>query len=311
MPVASYNRCMARAKHGSYIFQRPGSENWWVKLRSPTGRVEKSLHTVDRREAEILAGPLITAHKAALLAARPRVERVWQHKLEPGRKHAAPDGGEIIATDKELLHIGSNGQIVRTEPNGAEAFRLASDVPLTLRGIAEAFLNVDYEAFGGLPTRAAPIKKNGDDAILEVYLKEKNITGHFENEARATWALYRLLTNGKPLRDADRDDGRKLVAHYEAKGLRSATIRKKVAWLTAAVNFAISEVRSPRSSRNAKMRKPACRSVRPTYSFANAILASSARLTDCYCGCWRVPECGCPRHSRLTVKNQRKKVVAL
>lgn len=57
---------MARAKHGAYIFQRPGSENWRIKLRSPTGRVEKSLRTVDRREAEILAGPLITAHKAAL-----------------------------------------------------------------------------------------------------------------------------------------------------------------------------------------------------------------------------------------------------
>jgi len=54
MPVASYIRRMARAKHGSYIFQRPDSENWWIKLRSPTGRVKKSLHTVDRREAEIL-----------------------------------------------------------------------------------------------------------------------------------------------------------------------------------------------------------------------------------------------------------------
>src|ERR1035437_9259912 len=31
MPVASYIHGMARAKHGSYIVQRPGSENWWVK----------------------------------------------------------------------------------------------------------------------------------------------------------------------------------------------------------------------------------------------------------------------------------------
>ena len=43
----------ARARHGSYLFQRPGSENFYVKLRSPTGRVEKSLRTSDRREAEV------------------------------------------------------------------------------------------------------------------------------------------------------------------------------------------------------------------------------------------------------------------
>jgi hypothetical protein len=58
------------------------------------------------------AGPLITAHKTSLLAARPRVETTWQHKLEPGRKHVAPDGGEILATDKELFYVGHNGAII-------------------------------------------------------------------------------------------------------------------------------------------------------------------------------------------------------
>ena len=34
----------ARARHGSYIFQRPSSVNWYIKLRSPGGkRIEKSL----------------------------------------------------------------------------------------------------------------------------------------------------------------------------------------------------------------------------------------------------------------------------
>jgi hypothetical protein len=33
--------------------------------------------------------------------------------------------------------------------------------------------------------------KNGDDAILETYLKHANITGHFEREARNVWALLR------------------------------------------------------------------------------------------------------------------------
>src|SRR5450756_184709 len=82
----------ARARHGSYLFQRPGSENFYVKLRSPTGRIEKSLGTSDRREAEIAALPLIRDHKAALLAARPRIVPTFMREYEPG------------------LHTGLNGE---------------------------------------------------------------------------------------------------------------------------------------------------------------------------------------------------------
>ena len=49
------------------------------------------------------------------------------------------------------------------------------------------------------------------------------------------WQLYKQLTDSKPLKDADRDDGRKLVKYFMDKGLKSATIEKKIAWLNAAV----------------------------------------------------------------------------
>jgi hypothetical protein len=133
----------ARARHGSYLFQRPGSANWWIKLRSPGERIEKSLGTTDKLTAEAKAGPMIANHKAKLLAARPRIETTWQHKLEPGRKHVAPDGGEIIATDKELFYIGHNGAITRTDPNGGPAFQLVARGPLTVRGLAEAYIGAD------------------------------------------------------------------------------------------------------------------------------------------------------------------------
>jgi integrase len=239
----------ARARHGSYLFQR--GSMWWIKLRSPTGRIERSLGTSDRRTAEVIALPMIGEHKAALLAGRPRLVAIWEHKLEPGREHASPDG-RIIATDKELIHIGHNGAILKTEPNGG----LRSHVdfgshPVTNRAFEEA-----------LTSRPELAKKNGDDSVLETYLKHANITGYFEREARAVWALYRTLTEGKPLKDADRDDGRKLVAHFESKGLKSATIQKKVGWLTAACNLAIKEGRlkfNPFSSvvpeRNDKLRR--------------------------------------------------------
>jgi integrase len=243
MPVASYIHGMARAraKHGGYIFQRPGSKNLWIKLRSPgEKRKEHSLHTVDRREAEILAGPLITAHKAALLAARPRMEPTWRHKFEPGRKHVAPDGGEILATDKELFYLGHNGTIIKTEPNGGPAFRLVGG-PLTVRSLAEAFIKAD---FGDGPGERPKVPtKTADDKLLETYLEHRNVTGHFEREARNVWALYKRLTDSKPLKDADRDDGRKLVAHFEGEGLKSATIEKKIGWLNAMAHLAIREGR--------------------------------------------------------------------
>jgi integrase len=85
--------------------------------------------------------------------------------------------------------------------------------------------------------------KNGDDAIFETYLNHAGIDGYFRREAEAVWALYKTLTDSKPLKDATRDDGRKLVAYFEGQKLKSATIQKKLAWPTAAVNLAIKEGR--------------------------------------------------------------------
>ena len=84
--------------------------------------------------------------------------------------------------------------------------------------------------------------KTGDDAILETYLKKHaNVTGYFEREARDMWALYKTLTGSKPLKDADREDGRKLVQHLKDQGMKSASIQKRVGWLRAAINLAIKD----------------------------------------------------------------------
>jgi integrase len=222
-----------RERKISYLFLRPDSVNWHIRFRYPDRTVEKSLRTPDRRQAEVLALPLIAQHKAALLAAKPRLETFWQHKLEPGRKHVAPEGGEIIATDRELLHIGHNGSIIRTEANGGPAHRLAGD-RLTLNAVIGAY----RDAFA---PRQKPPTKNADDEILETYLQHRKITGYIEREARVVWSLYKTLTDGKPLKAATRDDGRKLVTHFESQGLKSATIEKKIAWPNAAVNLAIKE----------------------------------------------------------------------
>ena len=40
-------------------------------------------------------------------------------------------------------------------------------------------------------TQANSAKKDGDDAILETYIKHRNITGYIEREARDVWALFK------------------------------------------------------------------------------------------------------------------------
>jgi integrase len=245
-----------RARHGSYVFQRPGSVNWYVQLRTPqadgkTKRKEVSLGTPDKLTAEILATPMIAEHKAALLAARPRLVASWHHAYEPGQMHTAPDGvGQILATDRELHFIGHNGAVIRTEPNGYAANRLenwpmgaiiAGDAtpPAKLTELRRQgwgpVINLDRLERPSCPT------KTGDDAFLETYLKHADVTGDKEREARDMWALFKSLTKGKALKDCDRDDGRLLVERFDAQGLKSATMRKKIGWLSAAVNLAIKE----------------------------------------------------------------------
>lgn len=220
------------ARKVDHLFHKNGSPNWYVRLQDPYGGGDKiqSLKTPDKAQAEILASDYIKAHRAKLLAARPRIETMWQHRLEPGREHAAPDGGKIVATDKELIHISHNGSITRTEPNGSPAYQLVGGPP-TVRSLAEAFIAADFGAGPG-ERRAVPTK-NGDDAIFETYIKHANISGYSEREAGAVWALYKTLTESKPLKDATRDDGRKLVTHFEGDDpenpkKKSATIQKKI-----------------------------------------------------------------------------------
>jgi integrase len=189
-------------------------------------------------QAEILALPMIAEHKVKLLEARPRLETTWQHEYEPGREHIGPDGERIIAADRELIHLDSEGRITRHSPNGGTAYQLVGR-KLTLRSVVEAITGDQSPFNDGVRPRRQ--ERTADDAIIETYLEHANITGHSERETRAVWELYKQLTDGKPLKDATRDDGRKVVQHFESQGLRSATIQKKITWLNAAVNLAIKE----------------------------------------------------------------------
>jgi integrase len=216
-----------------YLFLRPGSKNWHIKLQSPDGRKEFSLGTSDRRLADQLANPLIAEHKAKLLAAKPRIEVQWHHEYAPGREHVTSDGTRIIATDRELLFMDSNGAITGTAPNGGPT--------QVLLGL-ERRMGIPFPVPIGDADTSRPIllTKNEDDDLFEAYLKEKGISGYFLREARTVWELFKSLC-GIRLKDATRDDARKLVNHYADQGLKSASIKKKIGWLVAAANYRIEE----------------------------------------------------------------------
>ncbi len=230
-----------------YLFLRPGSRNWHIRLQTPGKRTEKSLGTSDRVQAELLALPLIAEHKAALLTARPRLEPAWVPQYQPGLQ-VGPDGGRLFATERELHHLDAGGAVVRREPNGGPGHRIVN-LPLgavihfgnPARPISELRRLGPVFDMSKMDRPKVPTK-NGDDAIFETYLQHANVTGYFKREAETVWALFKSLCD-KPLKDATRDDGRKVVQHFEAQGLKSASIRKKIGWLNAAVNLAIKEGR--------------------------------------------------------------------
>jgi hypothetical protein len=236
MAVASYLRAMTktRSRHGSYLFQR--GSIWWIRLRSPAGRTEKSLGSADKKEAELAALPLIAAHKAALLAAKPRVETVWTREFEPGL-HVGLNGEKIYATLDQLHFLDEVP--VRIEPNGVMVHRLVARGPMWAHTEFSMLDAAHREA--PPPRQKAPTKNGDDDAILDTYLDHRNLAGRFRSEAEATWATYKRLTNSTPLREATRDDGRLLVKHFTDAGNKTATVVKKVGWLRAAVQLAIDE----------------------------------------------------------------------
>jgi hypothetical protein len=71
-----------------------------------------------------MALPMIAHHKAALLAAKPRIETTWRYDYEPGGLHNGPNGERIAATETELKYYGPDGKLLRTTPNGAPAFQI-------------------------------------------------------------------------------------------------------------------------------------------------------------------------------------------
>src|ERR1035437_1840521 len=121
-----------RKRKGSYLFLRPDSQNWHVRLQSPGGRIEKSLGTPDRAQAEILAMPYIQQHKMQLLKAKPgQVAWRWRPPFtfgEGAQDYAAQVEAlgfvtpfkQITVDGRELIILNSGAVVRRSEEHTSE-----------------------------------------------------------------------------------------------------------------------------------------------------------------------------------------------
>src|SRR5271156_4211531 len=133
---------------------------------------------------------MIAELKATLLAARPHLQMV--RKLQPG-EHAGPDGGKIVANERELIFLNHNGAYLRTEPNAVQMI-----VPPYPESSAQAIVKfVNSLSHEPRPTVAS---KTRDDASFQTYIdsgarKGRVLDGYARKEAQAVWDLFRTLTN--------------------------------------------------------------------------------------------------------------------
>ncbi len=229
---------MPALRRRDYLFKRDGSQYWHVRFQDNGKSRAMSLKTTDRLAAEVAAQPYIAAHKQRLMARRPKLETAWVSQHAPGL-HTLDDGQRIFATERELHFLDASGATVRTEPNGGLASHLVNAGP-AFDGLQTALMvGVDPgEFFKERPTLAT---KNADDALFETYIEQNKVTGPGEREARHVWSMFKTLSDNKPLKDCTRNDGRLLVKHFTEQGLKSASIRKKIMWVRAAVNLAIKD----------------------------------------------------------------------
>jgi integrase len=240
-----------------YLFQRAGSANWYLRLVVPADAdkprkvIERSLGETDKDAAWQAAADQIKTHKAMMLQRRQaRVARIvhgpWAPEFDPGL-HTLPDGRTLIATATDLTY--SDGT---RRPNGGPMIYLTGaplDAAQTFKALDDAW---DNGAVGPVKTdRPVLVRKDADpdDALLELYIANGSVKKRVPlnptraKEARAIWATFKRVVEGKVLKDCTRDDGRKLVAHLEAEqpGIKSATLRRALVPLVSAVTLAINE----------------------------------------------------------------------
>lgn len=258
------------ARPGTYLFQRKGSRNWHLRLQYPDDgmrqaahylfgvmpprKIEKSLGTPDRAEAELIAGPEILQHRRAVIAYQAmRDPARYQGRLthepvhQPGSTLRNDDGSMIIATKDQIIHVSANGEHTISPNTTSPVFRLdMSKVnPVQRRALQELEQRIEKP-----PVRVQPKPKTDvDKEIVENWIAERNPAKTHANAARNMLALFQEMFPDKTFATADRDDARAMTKRLEELGNVSATVKSKLSGLVAAVNLEMAR-KAPRVTFN-------------------------------------------------------------
>jgi len=208
---------MARTLKPNYLYKQPKSQNWWIRLQF-NGNAAKianrkefriSLKTTDIQEANLRAAFYIYWHNSILAQAK---------------------GLDVnpLRIESDRIPVGEHWI------NGIKTIATATDVITVDNGVITQTKQSDDIVFNIMPP--APKPSHPDDDFIETWVTDKNIDKNTANDARLVWKLFKELTNNKPLKHCDRDDGRLLAKTLKANGDKMGTVKKKVAVLSAAVN---------------------------------------------------------------------------
>jgi integrase len=198
----------------------------------------KSMRTADRDQAEIRALPYVQRFKVALYIWKNRRRATEQNVFPTVWLPRWPDGHHQVGPYD--LHVKGDkvtylqdGDLVKVDENPKVMHVNAVDVED--QDTADALVAIQENTL--LPRRFAKLLKTPDDAILETYLTGKREA--LKADARGILKLYKEVV-GKPLLKATPSDARDLAEVLSKRGNSKATIQKRLGWLSAAINHAIS-----------------------------------------------------------------------
>ena len=109
----------ARARHGSYLSSGPVGE-FYVKLRSPTGRVESLTHVRPPGGGGTGGSAGNRTQGCGCLPPGPRVVPTWMRELRAGLHTDLNGERHIRHGATELHYLDEQGHTIRTETNGVK-----------------------------------------------------------------------------------------------------------------------------------------------------------------------------------------------
>ena len=247
---------------GKYLYKRTASPFWWLRLQYPGSlanlnggkkKREVNLRVTEQREAEIKAWPIILEHKKLLIMTQQAklalklgyskeefrsLVATARPQYEPFKTLSNGDGTTTFATDEMVYVNGPDGETIRRFPNE------------TILGIKPLFMTPAERAELGAMNKQAErvLKKPVQDVdvdIMETYYTHAALNDVQKGQAKAVFEDFKRVCGGKRFADCDRSDGRKLATFYISMGNKSATVRRKLGYLSAAINVE-AENRNPR-----------------------------------------------------------------